>query len=123
MSGTAVAAHMAAMPELKLRPVTPGKLNKPAWYRAHTAELGPDHRAGEGAASLVTSDVYLNGERIGSVTGSLKTNSTAREWVPDRLGAGLKQHGTARFNAVDALVRTHLTDLQQHPIAHLSTAA
>ncbi|WP_422758885.1 hypothetical protein [Paenarthrobacter sp. C1] len=111
------------MPELKLRPVTPGKLNKPAWYRAHTAELGPDHRAGEGAASLVTSDVYLNGERIGSVTGSLKTNSTAREWVPDRLGAGLKQHGTARFNAVDALVRTHLTDLQQHPIAHLSTAA
>lgn len=110
------------MPELKLKPVTPGKLNKPAWYRTRTAELGPDHKAGEGAASLVTTEVYLDGEAIGSVTGVLKPNSTVREWVPDRLGQSIKQHGTARFNAVDALVRTHLTDLQEHPIAHLSAA-
>lgn len=113
---------MYCMPEIKLKPVTPGKLNKPAWYRTRTAELGPDHKAGEGAASLVTSDVYLDGERIGSVTGTLKPNSTVRDWVPDRTGAGIKQHGTTRFHAVDALVRTHLTDLQQHPIAHLNAA-
>lgn len=124
MSGEAAAAHIAAMSELKLnlKPVTPGKLNKPAWYRTHTAELGPDNRAGEGAASLVTSDVYLDGKLIGSVTGSLKANITVREWVPDRLGAGIRQHGTARFQAIDALVRTHLTELQQHPVAHLSAA-
>jgi hypothetical protein len=41
---------------------------------------------------------------------------------PDRLGTDVKQHGTLRFHAVDALVRTHLTDLQQHPIAHLTAA-
>lgn len=111
------------MPEMKLKPVSPGKLNKPAWYRTHVAELGPDQKAGEGAASLVTSEVYLNGEPIGSVTGALKANSTVREWVPDRLGAGIKQHGPARFQAIDALVRTRLTDLQQHPIAHLAAAA
>jgi hypothetical protein len=110
------------MPELKLKPVTPGKLNKPAWYRTRTAELGPDHKAGEGAASLVTTEVYLDGEPIGAVTGSLKPNSTVREWVPDRIGPSIKQHGTARFNAVDALVRTHLTELQEHPIAHLNAA-
>ncbi|GAA4035093.1 hypothetical protein GCM10023063_19320 [Arthrobacter methylotrophus] len=113
---------MAAMPEIKLKPVTPGKLNKPAWYRTHVAELGPDHKAGEGSASLVTADLYLDGELIGSVTGTLKANSAVREWIPDRIGAGIKQHGTARFNAVDALVRTHLTDMQQHPIAHLAAA-
>lgn len=111
------------MPEMKLKPVTPGKLNRPAWCRTRVAELGPDHKAGEGAASLVTSDVYLDGELIGSVTGALKANSTVREWVPDRIGTGIKQHGTSRFQAIDALVRTHLTDLQQHPIAHLANAA
>lgn len=123
MSGGALAAHMGRMPELKLKPVSPGKLNRPAWYRTRTAELGPDCKAGEGAASLVTTDVYLDGQLIGSVTGSLKANSPVREWVPDRLGAGIKQHGSTRFQAVDALVRTHLTDLQQHPIAHLPAAA
>lgn len=110
------------MPEIKRRPVTPGKLNKPAWYRTRTAELGPDRKAGEGASSLSTADVYLDGQHIGSVTGALKPNSTVREWNADRLGSGIKQHGTTRFNAVDALVRTHLTDLQQHPIAHLAAA-
>jgi hypothetical protein len=114
---------MAAMPEQILRPVTPGRLNKPAWYRTHVAELGPDHRAGEGPASLVTADVFLDGELIGSVTGTLKTNSAVREWIPDRIGTGIRQHGGTRFNAIDALVRTHLTNLQQHPIAHLSAAA
>ncbi|WP_427174627.1 hypothetical protein [Arthrobacter sp. 92] len=110
------------MPALKLKPVAPGKLNKPAWFRTRTAELGPDHKAGEGAASLVTTGVYLDGERIGSVTGSLKANSLVRDWIPDRLGDGITQHSTARFHAVDGLVRTHLTDLQQHPIAHLAAA-
>lgn len=118
-----VAAHIAAMPEMKLKPVSPGKLNRPAWMRTRVAELGPDHKAGEGAASLVTTEVYLDGEPIGSVTGSLKANSAVREWVPDRLDASVKQHGPARFQAVDALVRTHLTELQQHPIAHLASAA
>ncbi|WP_120949963.1 hypothetical protein [Arthrobacter oryzae] len=110
------------MPEIKRRPVTPGKMNKPAWYRTRTAELGPDHKAGEGSASLTTADVYLDGQLIGSVTGALKPNSTVRDWTPSRTGSGVKQHGPTRFHAVDALVRTHLTDLQQHPIAHLSAA-
>jgi hypothetical protein len=109
------------MPELKLKPVTPGKLNKPAWYRTRRAELGPDHKAGEGAASLVTTEVYLDGEPVGSITGTLKPNSTVRDWTPSRTGAGIK-HSTARCHAVDALVRTHLTDLQEHPIAHLAAA-
>ncbi len=39
------------MSDLKLKPVAAGKMNKPAWYRTRTAELGPDHKAGEGAAS------------------------------------------------------------------------
>ncbi|MBG0738920.1 hypothetical protein IV500_05720 [Paeniglutamicibacter antarcticus] len=111
------------MPEMNLRPVTTGKLNRPAWMRTHTAALGPDHRAGEGIASLTTSDVFLDGELIGSVTGTLKPGTALRAWVSDRVGAGVKQHGDTRFHAVDALVRTHLTDLQQHPIAHLATAA
>lgn len=111
------------MPDKKLKPVTPGKLNKPAWMRTRTAELGPDRKAGAGAASLVTADVYLDGELIGSVTGLPKANSTVREWIPDRTGAGITQHGPARFQAIDALVRTHLTDLQQHPISHLANAA
>lgn len=110
------------MPDLKLKPVAAGKMNKPAWYRTRTAELGPDHKAGEGVASLLTADVYLDGQLIGSVTGALKPNSTVREWTPSRIGTGIKQHGPTRFQAVDALVRTQLTDLQQHPIAHLAAA-
>ncbi|HEX9088868.1 MAG TPA: hypothetical protein VF867_15225 [Arthrobacter sp.] len=111
------------MSDLKLKPVSPGKLNRPAWMRTRVAEQGPDHKAGEGAASLVTSEVYLDGELIGSVTGAPKANSTVREWIPDHLGGGTKQHGDTRFNAIDALVRTHLTERQQHPIAHLDHAA
>ncbi|WP_026538719.1 hypothetical protein [Arthrobacter sp. 9MFCol3.1] len=95
------------MTDLKLKTVTPGKLNKPAWFRTRTAELGPDQKAGEGTGSLLTADVYLDGERIGSVTGALRPNSAVRDWTPDRIGAGIKQHGTIRFHAIDALVRTH----------------
>ena len=40
---------------MKLKSVSPGKLNRPAWMRARVAELGPDFKAGEGVASLVTS--------------------------------------------------------------------
>lgn len=110
------------MPELKLKPVTPGRLNRPAWSRTHTAELGPDNKAGEGAASLTTTDVYLDGVPIGSVTGALRPNSTVREWTADRTTPGVNQHGVTRFHAVDALVRTHLTELSLHPIAHLAAA-
>jgi hypothetical protein len=53
---------MATMPDIKLKQVTAGELNKPAWYRTHTAELGPEHAAGEGPASITTADVYLGGE-------------------------------------------------------------
>jgi hypothetical protein len=70
----------------------------------------------------VTADVNLDGELIGSVTGSLKPISSVREWVPDRVGPAINQHGTAPFNVVDALVRTYLTELQEHPIAHLAAA-
>jgi hypothetical protein len=56
------------MPEIKLKPVPAGKMNKAAWCRTRTAELSPDHKAGEGSASLTTADVYLDGELIGSVT-------------------------------------------------------
>lgn len=106
------------MPELILKPVTPGRLNKPAWYRTRTAETGPDTRNDDGT---VTVDVYLDGERIGSVTGGAR-DKTVREWAPSRIGDGVRQHGTARFQAIDALVRTYLTELQEHPIAHLSAA-
>src|SRR5690349_19186299 len=106
------------MPELTLKPVTPGRLNKPAWYRTHTAETGPDTRNDDGT---VTVDVYLDGERIGHITGGAR-QKTVREWTAGRTGNGIKQHGATRFNAIDALVRTHLTELQQHPIAHLSAA-
>lgn len=108
------------MPELILKPVTPGRLNKPAWYRTRTAEVGPDTKNDDGT---VTADVYLDGERIGSVTGTAKAGKPGREWAPNRLGNGVNQHGPARFQAIDALVRNHLTELQQHPIAHLSAAA
>lgn len=106
------------MPELILKPVTPGRLNKPAWYRTRTAETGPDSKNDDGT---VTVDVYLDGERIGSVTGGAR-NKAVREWAPDRIGDGVKQHGPVRFQAIDALVRTHLTELDQHPIAHLAAA-
>ncbi|MGO4190586.1 hypothetical protein AB4Y67_02845 [Arthrobacter sp. YAF17] len=35
----------------------------------------------------------------------------------------VKQHGDTHFQAIDALVRTHPTELQQHPIAYLAHAA
>jgi hypothetical protein len=106
------------MPEQILKPVSPGRLNKPAWFRTRTAETGPENKNEDGT---VTVDVYLDGERIGSIRGSAM-NKTVRQWARSRIGDGVRQHGTARFNAIDALVRTHLTELQQHPIAHLAAA-
>ncbi|WP_160664985.1 hypothetical protein [Pseudarthrobacter sp. ATCC 49987] len=110
------------MPENRLRPVNAGKMNRAAWMRTHFAELGPYVKAGEGAASTSTADVYLDGALIGSVTGVLKPDSTVRAWTPNRIGAGVNQHGSALFNSVDALVRTYLTEVRQHPIAHLTAA-
>lgn len=113
---------MTPMPEMKLKPVTPGKLNKPAWYSTRTGELGPDNRAGEGVASLVTAEDYRDGMLIGIGTGAPKAESNLRTWIPDCLSAGIKQHGNTLFNVIDPLVRTHRTELQQHPIAHLAAA-
>ncbi|MDJ0354462.1 hypothetical protein [Pseudarthrobacter sp. PH31-O2] len=113
------------MPDLRLKPVTPGKLNRPAWMRTRTAELGPDVKAGEGPATLTTADVYLDGALIGSVTGAQKPNSTLRAWVPNRLGAGVNQHGDTRFQAIDALVGPAVSggafdsDCESHSLAHL----
>lgn len=57
----------------------------------------PGPEGGEGTASLVTAEVYLDGEPIGAVTGALKPNSTVREWIPDLIGTPIKQRGTTRF--------------------------
>jgi hypothetical protein len=35
---------------------------------------------------------------------------------------GVRQHGDTHSQAIDAHVRTHLSELQQHPIAHLAHA-
>jgi hypothetical protein len=110
------------MPENTRKPVVPGNFNKPVWFRTRTAEYGPDMKSGEGSALVVTTEVFLDGERIGSITGIPVPGRAIKTWTANRIHPGVKQHGTARFNAVDAVVRTHLTDLQQHPIAHLSAA-
>lgn len=113
----------------KFTPVSPGRLNRPAWHRTHLAEFGPVSKTPGEYGSLTTYDVYLNRELIGSVTGTPKTrperpgsgamvpDGTLRRWAPDRLAEGVTQHGDTRFEAVDALVRSHLTEIQQHPIA------
>jgi hypothetical protein len=113
----------------KFTPVKPGRLNKPAWHRSNVAEFGPVRKAPGDYGPLTTYDVYLNRQLIGSVTGTPKTrpehpgsdtlvpDGTLRVWAPDRLAVGVAQHGDTRFEAVDALVRTHLTETQQHPIA------
>lgn len=110
-------------------PVSAGRLNKPAWYRTHVAEFGQVRKAAGEYGSVTTYDVYLNRVHIGSVAGTLKTRperpgsdvlvvvGTLRNWTPDRLATGINQHGTTRFEAADALVRSHLTEIQQHPIA------
>lgn len=61
----------------------PGRQNGPAWSRTHTAELDPDTKAGEGASSLTTADLCLDGRHIGSVTRALKPNSTVRDPTAD----------------------------------------
>lgn len=110
-------------------PVSPGRLNRPAWHRSHLAEFGPVRKTPCDFGSITTYDVYLNRQLIGSVTGTPRTrpehpgsavqipDGTLRRWSPDRLAPGVTQHGDTRFEAVDALVRSHLTEIQQHPIA------
>lgn len=117
------------MSPTKFTPVSPGRINRPAWHRTNVAEFGPVRKEPGDYGSLTTYDVYLNRQLIGSVTGTPKTrperpgsdvlvpDGTLRLWAPDRLAAGVKQHGVSRFEAVDALVRSHLTEIQQHPIA------
>jgi hypothetical protein len=114
---------MADMPDIKLKPVVAGRSNKPAWCRTHAAAYGPDVRAGEGDAQLTTTDVYLDGERTGSITGIPVPGQKKTAWAADGIEPGVKQHRPTRFHAVDALVRSHLTELRQHPIAHLAVAA
>lgn len=111
------------MPKIQRKPVTAGQFNKPAWFRTRTAEFGPDIKAGEGAAQIATAEIFLDGERIGSITGIRTPGRSANNWTADRIHPGVKQHGTTRFHAADALVRTYLTELQEHPIAHLAAAA
>ncbi len=106
------------MPETRLTPAQPGRLNKPAWFRRHCAAFGPVRKAPSELGPVTIYDVYLDGKPIGSVTGTLRsTVGTLRAWAPDRCAPGVRQHGVSRFEAVDALVRTHLTATQQHPIA------
>lgn len=117
------------MSPTKFTPVTPGRLNKPAWHRAYVAEYGPVRKTAGEHGSITSYDVYLNREHIGTVSGTPKTrpehpgsavmvpDASLRLWAPDRLAAGVAQHGDTRFEAVDALVRSHLTEIQQHPIA------
>lgn len=109
--------------------VSPGRLNRPAWHRSHLAEFGPVRKTPGDYGSLTTYDLYLNRHLIGSVTGTPRTRperpgstvlipeGTLRRWAPDRLVAGVAQHGDTRFEAVDALVRSHLTEIRQHPTA------
>lgn len=111
------------MPQIKRKPVTAGNFNRPAWYRTRKAELGPDKKAGEGAAQIATAEVFLDGELIGSITAIRTLGRSANTWTADNTHPGVTQHGTTRFHAVDALVRSHLTELQAHPIAHLAQAA
>lgn len=111
------------MPKILRKPVTANRLNKPAWYRTRTAEFGPDTKAGEGDAQIATAEIFLDGELIGSITGIRTPGRSANTWTSDRIHPGVTQHGPTRFHAVDALVRTHLTELQEHPIAHLAAAA
>lgn len=112
------------MPEIPLTLVTPGRLNKPAWYRTRTAELGPVRKSDSPAGPLTSYNVYLDGELIGSVSGTLKApTGTLRLWAPDQeLAAGVTPRGNSRFEAVDALVRTRLVETRQHPISRAAAA-
>ncbi|HEX9227501.1 MAG TPA: hypothetical protein VF885_12735 [Arthrobacter sp.] len=111
------------MPKIQRKPVTAGQFNRPAWFRTRTAEFGPDTKAGEGAAQIATAEIFLDGELIGSITGTRTPGRSAYTWAADGIHPGVQQHGPTRFHAVDALVRTHLTELQEHPIARLAAAA
>lgn len=109
------------MPEISLTAVIPGRLNKPAWFRTRTAELGPVRKTDSPAGALATYDTYLDGELIGSVTGTPRGTGSLRAWSPDQeLAPGITAHGTSRFEAVDALVRSRLTERNQHPIVRLA---
>jgi hypothetical protein len=97
------------MPESKLTPATPGRLNKPAWFRSHQAAYGPARKVEGEHGPLNIHDVYLDGEKIGAVVGTLTApGSTLRRWQPETPPNGVKQHGFTRFEALDAIVRGHL---------------
>lgn len=97
------------MPEIKLTPATPGRLNKPAWFRTHEAAYGPVRKVGTEDGVVHVHDAYLDGEKIGAVVGILTDHgSTLRRWEPETPFTGVKQHGGTRFEALDALVRGHL---------------
>jgi hypothetical protein len=97
------------MPEIKLTPATPGRLNKPAWFRNHLAAYGPVRKADGEHGPVHIHDAYLDGELIGAVIGKLsEPGGSLRRWEPETGADGVKQHGTTRFEALDAIVRGHL---------------
>ena len=97
------------MPDIKLTPAKPGRLNKPAWFRSHQAAYGPVRREDEAGGVLHIHDVYLDGEIIGAVVGRLtEAGGSLRRWEPQVSVEGVRQHGGTRFEALDAIVRNHL---------------
>lgn len=97
------------MPDLQLVPAKPGRLNKPAWFRSHQAFYGPVRKEAGDNGPVHIHDVYLDGEIIGAVVGKLpETGGSLRRWEAQRLAAGTRQHGSTRFEALDAVVRGHL---------------
>lgn len=97
------------MPEIKLTPARPGRLNRPAWFRAHTADYGPARRTDGVHGPVNAHDVYLDGENIGTVIGTLTApGSSLRSWAPETLVDGITPHGSTRFEAMDAIVRGFL---------------
>ncbi|MDN4642639.1 hypothetical protein QCD75_01350 [Arthrobacter sp. PsM3] len=53
-------------------------LSRPAWTRTRAAEQGPELKAGEGTASLVTSEVFLDG----GLTRHGIAQARSRTWPP-----------------------------------------
>lgn len=97
------------MPEIKLTPATPGRLNKPAWFRTHEAAFGPVRKVDRDGLTVHIHDAYLDGEKIGAVVGTLTDQgSTLRRWAPETPVEGVKQHGATRFEALNVIVRAYL---------------
>lgn len=97
------------MPDIKLAPAKPGRLNKPAWFRTHQAFFGPVRKEDGDHSPLHIHDVYLDGVIIGAVVGRLsEPGGSLRRWEAQTLPDGIRQHGSTRFEALDAVVRGHL---------------